>query len=77
MWPTGVALASEAWSEASRPMLAGLIGTTFPTSILALHDVSVALTFATRLIGLDGGRIALDMPAQDAKTAAIEALYAR
>jgi len=27
MWPTGVALASEAWSEASRPMLAGLIGT--------------------------------------------------
>ncbi|HIC64780.1 MAG: ATP-binding cassette domain-containing protein [Paracoccus sp. (in: a-proteobacteria)] len=57
--------------------LAGLIGTTFPTSILALHDVSVALTFATRLIGLDGGRIALDMPAQDAKTAAIEALYAR
>jgi SHS family sialic acid transporter-like MFS transporter len=27
MWPTGVALASEAWSEASRPFLAGLIGT--------------------------------------------------
>lgn len=27
MWPTGVALASEAWSEASRPTLAGLIGT--------------------------------------------------
>jgi MFS family permease len=27
MWPTGVALASEAWSNASRPILAGVIGT--------------------------------------------------
>lgn len=27
MWPTGVALASEAWSEVSRPMLSGLLGT--------------------------------------------------
>lgn len=27
MWPNGVSLASEAWSDASRPMLAGLIGT--------------------------------------------------
>lgn len=27
MWPTGVALASEAWSDGSRPLLAGLIGT--------------------------------------------------
>ncbi len=27
MWPNGVALASEAWSNVSRPMLAGLIGT--------------------------------------------------
>jgi MFS family permease len=26
MWPNGVALASEAWSNASRPLLAGLIG---------------------------------------------------
>ena len=26
VWPNGVALASEAWSDASRPMLAGLIG---------------------------------------------------
>lgn len=27
MWPNGVALASEAWSNVSRPLLAGLIGT--------------------------------------------------
>ena len=38
MWPTGVALASEAWSEASRPMLAGLIGTSANVGI-ALNGV--------------------------------------
>lgn len=27
MWPTGVALASEAWSEGARPLIAGLLGT--------------------------------------------------
>jgi len=27
MWPTGIALASEAWSERSRPLVAGLLGT--------------------------------------------------
>ena len=27
MWPSGVSLASEAWSDVSRPMLSGLIGT--------------------------------------------------
>jgi MFS family permease len=27
MWPNGIALASEAWSNVSRPLLAGLIGT--------------------------------------------------
>jgi SHS family sialic acid transporter-like MFS transporter len=27
MWPTGVALAAEAWSDASRPVVAGILGT--------------------------------------------------
>lgn len=27
MWPTGVALASEAWPDASRPLVAGILGT--------------------------------------------------
>jgi MFS transporter, SHS family, sialic acid transporter len=27
MWPTGVALAAEAWSDASRPLVAGVLGT--------------------------------------------------
>ena len=27
MWPTGVALASEAWSDSARPLIAGLLGT--------------------------------------------------
>jgi SHS family sialic acid transporter-like MFS transporter len=39
MWPTGVALASEAWSEASRPMLAGLIGTSANVGIALMGQV--------------------------------------
>src|SRR5205807_1843541 len=27
MWPTGVSLASEAWSDASRPLVSGVLGT--------------------------------------------------
>jgi len=42
MWPNGVALASEAWAEASRSLLAGLIGTAanlgfMLLSFLAMH----------------------------------------
>ncbi|MDA0835444.1 MAG: MFS transporter [Planctomycetota bacterium] len=36
MWPNGVALASEAWSDASRPMLAGLIGAAANVGIVAV-----------------------------------------
>jgi MFS family permease len=37
MWPTGVSLASEAWSEASRPMIAGMLGTSANIGLLALN----------------------------------------
>lgn len=37
MWPTGVSLASEAWSEVSKPMLAGLIGTAANVGIVMLN----------------------------------------
>ena len=36
VWPNGVALASEAWSEASRPMLAGLFGTAINIGIVGV-----------------------------------------
>jgi MFS family permease len=37
MWPTGVALASEAWSDASRPMIAGLLGTSANVGLVILN----------------------------------------
>ena len=39
MWPAGVALASEAWSDVSRPMLAGLIGTSANFGIMAMSTI--------------------------------------
>lgn len=56
--------------------LAQALEQAFPTAILALHDVGIALRFATRVIGLSGGTVALDAPAADLDAAAIGTLYA-
>ena len=45
------------------------------TSILALHDVALALDHATRVVVLKDGRIALDAPAADLRAADVIALY--
>jgi MFS family permease len=37
MWPTGVALASEAWSDASRPMISGMLGTSANVGLLFMN----------------------------------------
>src|SRR5262245_20058076 len=37
MWPTGVSLAAEAWSDASRPMVAGMLGTSANVGLVALN----------------------------------------
>jgi len=39
MWPTGVALASEAWSDASRPMIAGMLGTSANVGLVILNSL--------------------------------------
>ncbi len=39
MWPTGVALAAEAWDDVSRPMLSGLIGTAANVGIVLMGIV--------------------------------------
>ncbi len=39
------------------------------TSVLALHDIALALEHATRIIALRDGRIALDAPARDLREA--------
>ena len=39
MWPTGVSLASEAWPEVSRPMLAGLLGTSANVGLVLFNAI--------------------------------------
>ena len=56
--------------------LAALLRGTFPTAILALHDVGMALAWATRVIGLKDGRIELDASVNMLDRARIELLYA-
>ena len=51
------------------------IGSTHPTSVLALHDVALALRYATRIIALDAGRIALDAPSADVREADIARFF--
>ena len=65
MWPNGVALVSECWAGATRPMVAGVIGTGLNLGILGVSQLGrwraitpeewrwlVALGFASVVIGL-------------------------
>lgn len=47
----------------------------FTTSVVALHDVDMALSFATRIIGIQDGQIALDEPSSRLTAADITPLY--
>ena len=49
----------------------------FTTVLLALHDIDLALAYCSRIIGLRGGRIALDSPSHAVERRTAEALYAR
>jgi len=41
MWPNGVSLASEAWSNVSRPLMAGLIGTSANLGFILLSIIAI------------------------------------
>ena len=47
----------------------------FETVILAMHDVDLALQYASRIIGLKDGRIALDQASDGLSTADLDFLY--
>ena len=55
--------------------LLGELAESFPTSVLALHDVTLALDTATRIIGLKGGRVVLDAPVADCTRDRLMDLY--
>ena len=52
-----------------------LLTTRFTASIIALHDVELALRHATRVIGLRAGAVALDQSAANLRPADLEFLY--
>jgi len=51
------------------------INDAFPTVVLAMHDVDLALEFATRLIGIKDGRLMFDRPASDLTVADLDDFY--
>lgn len=55
--------------------LLGRIEARFPTTVLAMHDVELALAHASRVIGLARGRLAFDLPPHDVRPELIDELY--
>lgn len=47
----------------------------FGTVILAMHDVELALSYATRIVGLQNGAIAIDRPSAGLTVADLDFLY--
>ncbi len=45
------------------------------TVVLAMHDTGLAIDYAERIIGLDGGRITLDAPTDGMRRGDLDALY--
>ena len=52
-----------------------MIAARFETAMIALHDVDLARSFATRIVGLQGGRIRFDAPAAGIAQDRIDRLY--
>lgn len=74
----GLLLADEPVSALDGPMahaVMGLLKDHFPTFVVALHDVELALAYSTRVVGIQGGQIALDAPSDTLTAADIRPLY--
>ena len=64
-----------ALDEAQGLALLRRMAASFPSVVLALHDVAQARAVATRLLGLKGGRVAFDSQADRVAPEQVEALY--
>ncbi len=65
-----------ALDEHQAPAVLERILAAFPTSIVALHDVGLAASHCTRMIGLKDGQLLFDVPAGAQDQDAIAQLYA-
>ncbi|GGY67454.1 ATP-binding cassette domain-containing protein [Marinobacter zhanjiangensis] len=71
-------LADEPVSALDGPLahaVMGLLRERFDTFVVALHDVELALTYSTRVVGIQGGEIALDAASDSLTAADIRPLY--
>lgn len=71
-------LADEPISALDGPMahqVMQLLKERFSTSVYALHDVEMALTYCNRIVGIQDGQIALDEPAERLVASDIMSLY--
>ncbi len=63
----GMLLADEPVSALDGPLsevVLSALTQAYPTAVLAMHDVELALRFCTRVIGIRDGAIAVDQPSQ-------------
>ena len=51
------------------------INSRYTTTVLAMHDIELALQYADRIVGLRDGTITLDTPASRLEASALNALY--
>jgi len=75
---SGLLLADEPVSALDGPLahqVMTLLRERFKTSVIALHDVELALEFCTRIVGIQDGQIALDEPSEKLTPADIAPLY--
>ena len=71
-------LADEPVSALDGPMahlVMNLLSDRFSTSVIALHDVELALKYCNRIVGIQDGQIALDEPSDRLNPADITPLY--
>lgn len=73
-----VLLADEPVSALDGPQAAHVMEVlveTYPASVLAMHDLELALRFSTRVVGIQGGEIAIDQPSRRLAAADLMSLY--
>ncbi|MDX1802324.1 MAG: ATP-binding cassette domain-containing protein [Marinobacter sp.] len=73
-----VLLADEPVSALDGPLahvVMSLLTESFETSVVALHDVDLALRYSTRIVGIQDGQIALDAPSDGLSESDITPLY--